>query len=115
MKKAIGMVGMVAFLLATISIATLAAAETTTWTGWISDSHCGAKGMSATHKACAIKCVTQKGASWVFVDGKTKKVVAITNQDAVKPDADLGHEVTVTGRLESNGSLQVDKIEAAKM
>jgi hypothetical protein len=97
------------------SLATIVSAsqKSMTWTGWISDSHCAAKGMSADHKACAEKCVKEKGASWVFVDEKTKAVYPIHNQDAVK-DSDLGMEVKVTGHSMDNGAIHVDSIEAAK-
>ncbi len=115
MNRAIRMLGMLAMLVATLGLSTLAGtdAKTMSWTGWISDSHCGAKGMSAGHKACAETCVKTKGAKWVFVNGKTKHVIEIANQDAVNPDEALGHEVKVTGHLEK-GVLTVDKIEAAE-
>lgn len=114
MKKAISMFGLLAVLLATISLASFADDKASSWTGWISDSHCGAKGMSAAHKACAETCVKTNGASWVFVNGKDSKVIAIKNQDAVNPDKDLGQQVTVTGTLNADGSLQVTSIAAAK-
>jgi len=114
MRKAISMFGLLEVLLATIGLASRADEKSMTWTGWISDSHCGAKGMNAAHKACASTCVTKNGASWVFVDGKDSKVIAIKNQDAVKPDEALGHPVTVTGHMNADGSLQVASIAAAK-
>lgn len=100
----------VAVLLA-LAVALNAAAKSESWTGWISDSNCGAKGMSADHKACATKCVKEKGAKWVFVDTKTKTVHAIHNQDAVK-ESDLGHEVVVTGSVQADKSIHVDSIKA---
>ena len=115
MKRVVTMLGMLMALFVTLSLSSLGAAKTMTWTGWISDSHCGAKGMSADHKACAEACVKSKGASWVFVNAKTKKVLAIKNQDSVNPDSALGHEVKVTVHLEADGSLQVNKITAIKM
>ena len=36
------------------------------WTGWITDSDCGAKGASANHADCAKKCVADKGAKYVL-------------------------------------------------
>jgi hypothetical protein len=114
MKRAISMFGLLAVLLATISLASFADDKATTWTGWISDSHCGAKGMSAGHKACAETCVKTNGASWVFVNGADSKVIAIKNQDAVNPDKNLGQQVTVTGHMNADGSLQVDSIANAK-
>ena len=110
MKKVISMCGLLAVMLATIGLATVADNKTMTWTGWISDSHCGAKGMSADHKSCAQTCVKTKGASWVFVSAKSKKVLPIKNQDAVDAEKDLGTEVKVTGHVTDDGSLQVDTI-----
>ncbi len=86
-------------------------AKADSWTGWISDSGCGAKGASADHKACALKCV-KGGAKYVFVNSATKDVVPIHNQDAVT-EANVGMEVKVTGSLMDDKSLHVDSIEAA--
>jgi len=112
MKRAISMFGLLAMLVLAFGVSVNAAGKTMTLTGWISDSHCGAKGMSADHKACAETCVKTKGAKWVFVNGKTKHVIAISNQDAINPDEALGHEVTVTGSY-AKGVMHVDKIEPA--
>jgi hypothetical protein len=113
MKNILSLVGFVVLAVATVTVTTHAKAMT--WTGWISDSACGAKGSNADHAACAQKCVKEKGASWVFVNGKTKAVVPIHNQDAVNADNDLGHQVKVTGTTQADGSLQVTSITAAGM
>jgi hypothetical protein len=115
MKRAISTWGLLAVLVATISLATFADQKTMTWTGWISDSSCGVKGASAAHKACAATCMKDKGASWVFVNNEDKKVLAIHNQDAVNGDKNLGQEVKVTGHVMDDGSLHVDSIMNAKM
>lgn len=113
MKKAMSMLAVAAMLLATLSLAVSAKeGNTMTWTGWISDSGCAAKGANADHKECAIKCVKEKGASWVFVESKSKKVLNIHNQDAVSEDQ-LGHEVKLTGHVMDDGSLHVDSIAPA--
>ncbi len=115
MRKVLNTFALLAVLLATLSLA--ASANDTkgkNWTGWISDSACAAKGTNADHKACAAKCVKEKGASWVFVNAKTKAVLNIHNQDAVNPDTDLGQEVKVTGHLMGDGTLHVEKIAPAK-
>jgi hypothetical protein len=88
--------------------------QTQTWKGWISDSSCAAKGTSAQHKECAIKCVKEKGASWVFVSLPAKDVLKIHNQDVVNPDADLDQEVQVSGHITDDGSLHVDSISPIK-
>ncbi len=111
MRKALGMMAMFVFM--TGAVAMTASAKSKTWTGWISDSACGVKGANADHKACAMKCVKEKGASWVFVDAKTKKVVPIANQSAVNADNDLGHEVKVMGTMGKDGSVTVEKVMAA--
>lgn len=99
-------------VLLVLAVALNAAGKSENWTGWISDSGCAAKGMSADHKDCAVKCVREKGAKWVFVDAKSKGVLAIHNQDAVK-ESDLGHEVVVTGKLsDDKKSVHVDSIKA---
>jgi hypothetical protein len=112
MRKIVNVLAVLAMVCAMVTIVK-AEDKTMTWTGWISDSHCGAKGMSADHKACAEKCVKEKGASYVFVDEKTKAVFNIHNQDAVKGD-DLGMEVKLTGHKMDDGALHVDSIAAAK-
>ena len=106
------MFGLLAALVATLSLGSTALAKAMTYTGWISDSMCGAKGANAGHKACAEKCVKEKGSKWVFVDTKTKKVMPIENQDAVS-EANLGQEVKVTGTKTSTGDLHVDSIATA--
>ncbi|MGB9405142.1 MAG: hypothetical protein WCA98_16525 [Candidatus Acidiferrales bacterium] len=113
MRKAMNVLAVLALA---CSIATLTRADdkTMTWVGWISDSNCAAKGANAGHKACMEKCVKEKGASYVFVDTKTKGVAKIHNQDAIT-DADLGMEVKVTGHKMDDGSIHIDKIMADKM
>ena len=110
MRKAVTTFAVLAMLFCTVSLKTHADDKAMSWTGWISDSHCGAKGMSADHKACAQTCVKTKGASYVFVTGADKKVVNIHNQDAIDADKDLGTEVKITGHLMDDGSVQIDKI-----
>jgi len=110
MRKAISLLGVGTMALAMFSLVASAADKTMSWTGWISNSTCGAKDASAAGKACTEACI-KKGATYVFVDSKSKKVIKIDNQDAVNADADLGHEVAVTGSM-MKGSVHVDKIEA---
>lgn len=117
MKKALNMGAGLALLLATLTVGPAMhaqdAAKTMTWTGWISDSACGAKGANASAKECTEKCVKDKGASYVFVSSKTKKVIPIHNQDAVT-EANLGQEVKVTGHM-MEGQIHVDSIANAGM
>ncbi len=115
MRKVMGVLVLMTMVLAAAAITVKAADSSMSWTGWISDSSCGAKGANAGHKACAIDCVKNKNQAWVFVDDKTKNVLAIDNQSIVNPDADLGAEVTVTGTVLPSGSLHLDKIAPASL
>lgn len=99
--------------LATLGFLGIAQARADSWTGWISDSGCGAKGASAGHKACALKCVKDKGAKYIFVSSATKDVIPIHNQEAVS-EANVGMEVTVNGNLTEDKSIHVDSIVTAQ-
>lgn len=107
MRKLFSTLAITVALLFAVSLS----AKAESWTGWISDSGCGAKGASAAHKACALKCV-KGGGKYVFVNSATKDVVPINNQDAVS-EANVGMEVKVTGSLTDDKQLHVDSIEAA--
>lgn len=106
MKKMI-----VLFALLALTVAALAGAAGTkgTWTGWVTDEHCGAKGASADHKACAEKCAAN-GNKLVLYNTADKKLYSLDKQDVAK--ANLGHEVKVTGELEGK-SIKVSSIEPA--
>ncbi len=112
MKKKFVLVTLGAVVFLILSAFAAAKPEGKTWTGWISDSGCGAKGAKAEHKGCAITCVKQKGAKYVLVDSKTQAVVAINNQDAVKED-NIGMEVKLTGNEMEDKSIHVESIQPA--
>ena len=114
MKKLSNVLGLAAVMLFTFGLASTANAKSHTWMGWISDSACGVKGANAGAKDCTIKCIKEKGATYVFVNTKTQKVYPISNQDAVT-DANLGQEVTVTGDVSKDGSIKVESIKASGM
>src|SRR3954464_1586677 len=85
------------FTLLTLTAVLASAGTKGSWTGWVTDEHCGAKGASADHKACAEKCVT-KGSKLVFYNSADKKIYGLDKQDVAK--ANLGQEVKVTGELD---------------
>jgi hypothetical protein len=101
------------FLLAAvfaIAVVVAQAAGSTTSTGWISDSMCGAKHVG-TGAACVKKCI-EGGLKPVFVD-PDKQVWSIDNPDAVKDF--YGDHVTVTATEDpSTKSMHIDSIVAAK-
>jgi carbonic anhydrase len=89
----------------------MAQAASTTSTGWISDSMCGAKHMG-TGADCVKKCI-EGGQKPVFVDS-SKTVWSIDNPDAVKADL-YGAQVTVTATEDTaNKSMHIESIVAAK-
>ncbi len=90
------------------SMTVLAAAKDMSWSGWVSDSKCGAKGANASHEACAKKCIAA-GEKPVLVTDKDQKVIAIDNPDALTEHA--GHHVEVTGKMTDSGTLHVDKVK----
>lgn len=112
MRKLVLSTAAVATLILALSVIAVAKPKSSTWTGWISDSGCGAKGMTADHKDCALKCVHEKGAKFVFVNSESKQVFDIHNQEAVK-DSDLGMEVKLTGHVIKDKSIHVDSIAPA--
>ena len=81
------------------------------WTGYISDSACGAKGSSESHAACATKCVKEKGAKYVFGNDGDQKVYNIDAQDKVAAHA--GHHVTVKGSIDGD-NLKLSSLDMAK-
>lgn len=81
-----------------------------TWTGWVTDEHCAAKGAKAEHKDCAVKCF-ENGEKLVFYNTADEKIYSLDNQDAAKEH--LGHAVKVTGEAEGT-AIKVEKIEMAE-
>jgi type 1 fimbria pilin len=116
MRKVISLIGLLAMALTIAGVMKAADEKTMTWTGYISDSACGTKNAgTAAGKQCTTQCVKEKGASYVFVDAKSKKVMKIHNQDIVNTDKDLGTEVAVTGHPMEGDMIHVDKIAMGKM
>lgn len=98
-------------ILSLLAMAALASAGTKgSWTGWITDAHCGAKGASAEHKECSLKCIA-KGEKLVFYNSADKKLYSIDKQDLAKDN--LGQEVTITGEADGT-DIKVESIAPAK-
>lgn len=95
------------YLLLSVLVCSMAlafAGDKGTWTGYISDSHCGAKGNKEGHADCAAKCI-KDGAVPVFVVGD--KVYTIT--DTKKVSKFIGQKVTITGTI-TGEALEIEKI-----
>lgn len=98
-------------VLALIAFAVGVAAQDASWTGWVSDSMCGARGDNERHASCAKKCVKEHGAKYVLYNPSDKKVYALDPQD--KLEAFAGKQVKVTGKLEGD-KIKVTGIEESK-
>ena len=99
-----------------VALASLAFAnqhmETGSWTGWVTDTACAAKGASADHADCAVKCVKDKGAKWALYNTATKETYVLTG--TTDPTKWAGKEVTVKGTLNKTAkSIEVSSLEAA--
>jgi len=83
--------------------------KTGSWTGWITDTKCGAKGAAETHAACAKKCA-DAGEKYTFYNPEDKKVYQLVPQDKVAAHA--AHHVTVKGAVEGD-TITVTSIDMA--
>src|SRR5262249_40497505 len=70
MKKFVSRIAAIALLVGAASF--VLAADTGSWSGWITDTDCGAKGASASHASCAAKCVKDKGAKYALYNPADK-------------------------------------------
>ncbi len=96
-------------LAAALFAAALTMAADGSWTGYISDSNCGAKGANDKAGECTTRCV-KGGAKYVFVNDADKKVYVVDAQDKVAAHA--GHHVTVKGTVDGD-TLKLQSIEMA--
>jgi hypothetical protein len=82
------------------------------WTGWVTDTGCGAKGAKAEHADCAHKCVKEKGAKYALYTPDDKQVWVLSNQEEAGKMA--GKEVTVKGKADKEKmTIEVASIETA--
>ena len=109
MKKRLFFVGLAVLLAAGISLAgEKGKSEEKALTGWITDSHCGAKGAKEGHADCATKCVKTQGAKYALVTPEDGKVYVLDPQEKAAEHA--GHHVKVKGTIEGD-TLKVASIE----
>lgn len=106
MKKAL-----IALAVAALLVPAFAAAHDHggSWTGWVTDDSCAAKGASAEHASCAKKCL-DNGGKLVFYNSADEKIYSLDNQKLAEEH--IGHEVVVKGTAEGS-SIKVESIEAA--
>ena len=115
MKKLIGMIAALGFVVS-VSVTAQKAPEQT-WTGKISDSNCNEKHPAGEHEGkkmtdadCTKVCV-KKGAKYVFVS--EGKVYQLANQNSKTIASHAGQEVKLTGELKGD-SITARTMTAAK-
>jgi hypothetical protein len=88
-----------------------ASALASEWTGYISETKCGAKHNdgSAASVGCVKGCIKGGAKPVLLVDGK---VIAISNADKV-PEALYGLKVMVMGELKDD-AVEIESIDLAK-
>ncbi len=103
-----------AFALLVVASLSLASdkAKEGSWTGWITDTHCGAKNAdTGKHDTCAKKCVDGGMGKYALYNPADKKVYVLDPQDKVAAHA--GHQVTVKGTVDGD-TIKVSSIEMVK-
>jgi len=82
------------------------------WTGYITDTHCGANGANAEHTAaCVEKCMKGGSKAQLYVSSEKK---AYELNDFSKVKALVGQKITVKGSLDSaTGTITVDSAAKA--
>jgi hypothetical protein len=82
------------------------------WTGYVTDSHCGANGATKDHTAaCVEKCMKGGSKAELYVESE-KKSYALNDFSKVK--ALVGHKVTVKGSLDPDtGTIKIDSAAKA--
>ena len=108
MTKRLLIVAVALVLVGSLSLAA-SQAKDASWTGWVTDSHCGAKGDNAKHASCAAKCVKEMGAKWALYTPSDKKVYTLEGA-ADKVASHAGQHVKVSGTV-AGDTITVKSIE----
>jgi len=109
MRNRIGILFVVVLVVAALGVAASEKSkEKAGYIGWVTDTHCGAKGAKEGHEGCAKSCVENRGAKYALVTPADGKVYTLDPQAKAAPHA--GHHVKVTGTVDA-GTLKVESIE----
>src|SRR6266705_6672804 len=88
-----------------LGVSTLAfAGDQQSMTGWVTETHCGAKRAKAEHADCAIKCVKEKGAKWALYNTADKSMFVLSGDDAMLVKM-AATEVTVKGTMDKEKKM----------
>lgn len=112
MKKLISRVLLAALVVSLASFAFAGEMAEGSWTGFVTDTQCGAKGAKAGHADCAAKCVKEHGAKYALYTPADKQVWVLSNQEEAAKMA--GKEVVVKGKADAaKKTIEVASIELA--
>lgn len=78
-----------------------------TWTGFITDDHCGVKSANEGHAECAKKCIAGGKATVIVVGDKMYKIT-----DPKKVEEFIGQKVTIKGSMKDD-AIEVKKVSKA--
>jgi len=109
MVRVLALMTAVALVAAPVMAADTAKGE---WTGWITDTHCGANGADREHTAaCVEKCMRGGSKAQIYVESE-KKAYPLSDFSKVKPF--VGSKVTVKGTLDAaTGVITVESAAKA--
>jgi hypothetical protein len=92
---------------------TAAFAGAASWTGWITDSHCGKGKARAGVTAAQVEMCVKAGATWQIWSEKDQKGLNV--DDPVKLRPFTGKHVKVTGELDAKtGAIRISAVEEVK-
>ena len=102
MKKILLGALMLAFVVTLGAPTAALAGDDGTWSGYVTETHCGAAGAKAEHADCAIKCVKEKGAKWAIYNPDDKQMFVLSGDDAMmaKMSSMAGKKVKVKGTMD---------------
>ena len=115
MKKILFGALMLALVVA-MGVPTVALAGDDSWTGYVTETHCGAAGAKAEHADCAVKCVKEKGAKWAIYNTESKQMFVLSGDDAMmaKMPSMAGKKVMVKGTMDKDKKvINVATMEAS--
>jgi len=83
------------------------ASDKGTWTGFITDEHCGVKSANEGHAECAKKCIADGKTAVLVVGDKMYKI-----SDPKKVEEFIGKKVTIKGELKGD-TIDITNIKKA--
>jgi hypothetical protein len=101
-------IGALLVLAGSLAVAAMANGVTHTWTGYVTDTYCGANRVNKAPTAeCTLKCVKNEHAKYAFFNFADKKVYVLNPQSEAAKFA--GQRVMVKGTVGGHEDFATDK------